>query len=86
MSTVPLALNSQLPVWPDASGALYAGTVLITTPLVAAIGSVLTLTELSHWAAVLFGVAMLVYGTAGIARSGRAIQLVKLRRGGFNAR
>ena len=86
MSTVPLALNSQLPMWPDTTSALYAGTVLITTPLLAAIGGVPTLTELGHWAALLFGVAMFAYGTAGIARSGRATQLVKLRRGGFNAR
>lgn len=86
MSTVPLALNSQLPMWPDTISALYAGTMLITTLLLAAIGGVSRLTELGHWAAVLFGVAMLAYGTAGIARSERAIQLLRVRRGGFNAR
>ena len=85
MSTVPLALNSQLPIWPDTTSALYAGTVLITTPLLAAIGGVPTLTELGYWAALLFGVAMLAYGSVGIARSGRVIQLVQPRRGGFNA-
>ena len=41
-AVLPLAVNSQLPVWPDATSALYAGTVLVTTPLLAAIGGVPT--------------------------------------------
>ena len=86
MSTVPLVLNSQLPMWPDTTNALYAGSVLIAAPLLAAIGGAPRLTELGHWVALLFGVAMLAYGSVGIARSGRASQLLKLRRGGSNAR
>ena len=66
---LPLAINAQMPVWPDVSSALYAGTVLVATPLLAAIGGIPTLTKLGHWAALLFGVAMLVYGSAGIGRS-----------------
>lgn len=82
---LPLAINSQLPVWPDASSALYAGTVLVATPLLAAIGGIPTLTKLGHWAALLFGVAMLVYGSAGIGRSHQAVKWMRPRLGDRDA-
>jgi len=71
---LPLAINSPLPAWPDAASAFYAGTVLVATPLLAALGGVPTLMKLGHWAALLLGVAMLGYGCASIGRSRRAVK------------
>ena len=86
MSTVlPLAVNSQLPVWPDATSALYAGTVLITTPLLAAIGGVPTLMKLGHWAAFIFGAAMVIYGTVSIAGARHSTKRIRLRPGNEHA-
>jgi len=82
---LPLAINSPLPVWPDASSALYAGTVLVATPLLAAIGGIPTLTKLGHWGALLFGVAMLVYGFVGIGRSRRTMKRMGRRPGDMDA-
>ena len=78
-TVLPLAVNSHLPVWPDTASALYAGTVLVVTPLLAAIGGIPTLTKLGHWAALLFGAAMVTYGTVGIA--GARLQAKLLGRG-----
>ena len=77
MSTVPLALHAQLSGWPDTTSALYAGTVLLIAPLLAAIASAPGLTELGHWAAVCFGIAMLAYGSVGMVRSGISRQASK---------
>ena len=86
MSTVlPLAVNSQLPVWPDTASALYAGTVLVVTPLLAAIGGIPTLMKLGHWAAFLFGAAMVIYGTVGIAGARRPVKRIRLRLGDEDA-
>ena len=86
MSTVlPLAVNSHLPVWPDTASALYAGTVLVVTPLLAAIGGVPTLMKLGHWAAFLLGAAMVIYGTVGIAGARHSVNRIRLRPGNEDA-
>ena len=73
------ALHSLAPS--DATGAVYAGAVLMITPMLAAMGDIPTLTKLGHWVALFLGVVMLTYGAAALSYKGAALDRVKRRLG-----
>lgn len=69
----------------SAVGALYAGIVLMITPLIAAIDHAPVLTTLSHWTIFAYGVVLVVYGAAVLTRTDADPNELRRPSGGHDA-